>query len=90
MEKNAQDQNLGDAPDDSSKTFNPPNALSAREKKGPVGPLGEPQQSEASKATDPSETMRRTQTIPVDQTDHPSPDDNADANERGNDKPLNQ
>lgn len=55
MERNPQDQNLGDAPDDENKIFNPGNTLSEPSDKKPVGPLGTPTGDEAkiSKPTDP-------------------------------------
>ncbi len=54
MENNLKDQNLGDAPDDNSKIFNPSNTLSEPADKGPVGPTGTPREgiNDASKPTD--------------------------------------
>lgn len=89
MEKNAHNQNLSDAPDDTTRTFNPPNVLSSPEKE-PVGPLGEPRESEVSKAMDSNDTMRQTHVIPTNQTDHPSPEDNDNAKKGDLDTPLNQ
>ena len=67
MERNPQDQNLGDAPDDENKIFNPGNTLSEPHDKKPVGPLGTPTADEAkiSKPTDPN---------PVGQSNKPTRD----------------
>jgi hypothetical protein len=54
MENNLKDQNLGDAPDDENRIFNPSNTLSEPADKGPVGPTGTPREGmgDASKSTD--------------------------------------
>jgi hypothetical protein len=69
MENKLQDQNLGDAPDEENKVFNPSNTLSEPADKGPVGPTGTPREgmNDASKPTDEN---------PVGQANKPREDNN--------------
>lgn len=68
MERNPQDQNLGDAPDDENKIFNPANTLSEPADKRPVGPLGEQKKNNA-KASKPTDAD------PVGQANQPKRDE---------------